>query len=103
MILPVDDGADALSHLFQQVSDRAVGAWSSLDPSHYLQVTLDYLELELFSWHPILWSNVEVIAGRMLVACEQGFSGMFDLRFVHIATGTTIFAHLRARLVAAAA
>jgi hypothetical protein len=103
IILPVKDGAEALNNLFQQVSDRALGTWSSRDPSHYVKVTLDYLELQFFSWDPIPWSNIGVIAGRMLVACDNGFNGMFDMRFVHIATGSTIFAHLRIRLVAAAA
>lgn len=103
MILPVDDGADVLNNFFQQVSDRAWGAWSSRDPSHYVQVTLDYLELQFFSWDPIPWSNIGIIADRMVVACGKGFSGTFDMRFAHLATGSTIFAHLRIRLVAAAA
>jgi len=103
MIVPVDDGADALSKLFRQVSDQAFGAWSSKNPTHHLRVTLDHLDLQFFSLHPILWSNIGTIARRMLVACDNGFSGMFDMRFVHIATGYTIFAHLRIRLVASAA
>lgn len=103
MILPVEDGASALNNLFQQVSDRALGAWSSQDPSHYIKVTLDYLELQFFSWAPIPWSNIGVIAGQMLVACGNGFSGTFDMRFEHLVTGSTIFAHLRLRFLVAPA
>jgi len=103
VMMPVEDGADALNNLFQQVSNQAFGAWSSRVPSHYVKVTLDYLELRFFSWNPIPWSDIGVIARRMLVACNNGYSGMFDMRFVHMATGHTIFAHLRIRLVAAAA
>ena len=103
-VLPVRDASEAFERLFQEVTDHAQGPWRSIAPRNYLVVNNHFLQLEFFSYaHPIPWPLVATLSARLLRPSQHGLNGMFDMRFVHAATGAVIFARLRVCLVAAAA